>query len=55
MALLRLIEPIEGSMWIEGVNIGEIGLRDLREKLVSFSYFYAVGPFLLVLDYYTAR
>ena len=34
MALLRFVDPIEGSIWIDGMNIQEIGLQDLRSRLV---------------------
>lgn len=33
MALLRFVDPTEGSIWIDGINIQEIGLRDLRSRL----------------------
>ncbi|KAI1706950.1 ABC transporter domain-containing protein [Ditylenchus destructor] len=33
LALFRMIEPVEGSIIIDGVNISEIGLHDLRSNL----------------------
>ncbi|XP_060581167.1 multidrug resistance-associated protein 1-like isoform X5 [Ruditapes philippinarum] len=33
LALFRIIEPAQGHIIIDGVNIGEIGLHDLRSKL----------------------
>lgn len=33
LALFRLIEPAEGRILIDGRNIAEMGLHDLREKL----------------------
>lgn len=32
-ALFRMIEPCEGSVVIDGVDIGKIGLKDLRSRL----------------------
>ena len=31
-ALLRLVEP-EGKIWIDGVDVNQIGLTDLRSKI----------------------
>jgi len=33
LGLFRIIEPSNGSIFIDGVNIAEIGLHDLRSKL----------------------
>lgn len=38
MALLRFVDPTEGSIWIDGVNVQDIGLRDLRSRLVCISF-----------------
>ncbi|CAK0888940.1 unnamed protein product [Prorocentrum cordatum] len=32
MTLMRLVEPQSGSIWMDGLNIKDIGLHDLREK-----------------------
>lgn len=33
LGLFRIIEAAEGNITIDGVNIGEIGLHDVRGKL----------------------
>ncbi|ORX66363.1 P-loop containing nucleoside triphosphate hydrolase protein [Linderina pennispora] len=32
-ALLRLVEPAQGSIYIDGINISKIGLKDLRSAI----------------------
>ncbi|XP_042518337.1 ABC transporter C family member 3-like [Macadamia integrifolia] len=32
-ALFRILEPIAGQIWIDGINISNIGLHDLRSRL----------------------
>ncbi|XP_043719147.1 ABC transporter C family member 3-like isoform X1 [Telopea speciosissima] len=32
-ALFRMLEPIAGQIWVDGINISEIGLHDLRSRL----------------------
>jgi len=34
LALFRALEAEEGKILVDGVDIGEIGLRDLRENIV---------------------
>lgn len=33
LALFRLIEAAGGAIWIDNVNIADMGLHDLRQKL----------------------
>jgi len=33
LAILRIIESQKGSIYIDGVDISEIGLDDLRKKI----------------------
>jgi len=33
LSLLRILEPLEGSILIDDVNISELGLDDLRRKI----------------------
>ena len=33
LALFRLIEPVEGHIYIDGLNISQLGLYDLRSRL----------------------
>lgn len=33
LALFRMIEPVEGKIIIDGVDISQIGLHDLRSNL----------------------
>ena len=33
LSLFRIIEAIEGAIIIDGVNIAEIGLHDLRSRI----------------------
>ena len=33
MALLRFVEPSKGTLTIDGIDIGTIGLHDLRSRL----------------------
>ncbi|KAJ3174440.1 hypothetical protein HK101_010970, partial [Irineochytrium annulatum] len=35
MSLLRLLEPESGSLTVDDIDIGEIGLRDLRHGIVA--------------------
>ena len=33
LSLLRILEPLEGAIFIDDVNISDLGLDDLRRKL----------------------
>lgn len=35
MSLLRFVDPAKGRVLIDGIDIATIGVRDLRERLVS--------------------
>lgn len=36
MSLLRFVDPAEGSIIVDGIDITTIGLHDLRSRLVCF-------------------
>jgi ABC-type oligopeptide transport system ATPase subunit len=36
MSLLRFVDPTEGSIIVDGIDITTIGLHDLRSRLVRF-------------------
>ena len=40
LALFRMIEPIEGKIVIDGIDISEIGLHDLRSNLTIIPQVY---------------
>lgn len=33
LALFRVVEPASGSIYIDGVDVTEVGLHDLRSKI----------------------
>jgi ABC-type oligopeptide transport system ATPase subunit len=35
MSLLRILEPAEGKIILDGIDISRIGLQDLRTRIVS--------------------
>lgn len=38
MSLLRFVDPSSGQIWLDGLDITTIGLKDLRSRVVrSFS------------------
>ena len=43
LGLFRIIEPAGGSILVDGVNIAEIGLHDLRSKLTIIPQVRRVG------------
>lgn len=46
MALFRMIESAGGSIIIDGVNIAEIGLHDLRSRLTIIPQVYFTDFFI---------
>ena len=47
MALFRAVELCEGSILIDGLNIRDLNLKDLRERLVFISFILFKGCLLL--------
>lgn len=35
MSILRFVDPVEGRILIDGIDISKIGIHDLRSRLVS--------------------
>ena len=52
-ALLRLAEPTGGSIVIDGINVGTIGLHDLRKNMSIIPQVQV--SFLIVPLYYTVN
>jgi ABC-type multidrug transport system fused ATPase/permease subunit len=38
MSLLRFVDPSEGSITVDGIDITQIGLNDLRSRVVGVSH-----------------
>ncbi len=47
IALFRLVELVAGEIAIDGVNIANLGLADLREKMVSLVFCFLFFVFCL--------
>ncbi len=47
MSLLRFVDPSSGKIWLDGLDITTVGLKDLRSRVVSLPILR--GPLFLIL------
>ncbi len=56
MSIFRFVDPTEGRILIDGIDISQIGVHDLRERLVCLSGFWRCGEdSYYTLDLHSAR
>lgn len=55
MSLLRFVEPTEGAIVVDGIDIAKIGLYDLRSRVVSSLPSQLDLPPNDIVDYYSTR
>ncbi|KAF8998323.1 hypothetical protein BDZ89DRAFT_1148154 [Hymenopellis radicata] len=55
MSILRFVDPTEGRILIDGIDISKIGVHDLRERLARPFAKSAVLKLIIALDSHSAR
>ncbi|KAF9025493.1 hypothetical protein BDZ89DRAFT_953781, partial [Hymenopellis radicata] len=55
MSILRFVDPTEGRILIDGIDISKIGVHDLRERLARPFANSAVLKLIIALDSHFAR
>ena len=54
MSLLRFVDPSTGTIFIDGIDITTIGLKDLRSRVVSTPQSESILAYIQV-DYHSTR
>ena len=52
LGLFRIIEPMQGKIVIDGIDISKIGLHDLRSKLTIIPQVSILTGIFLYVNYY---